>query len=109
MAALIGCSNVYLTKPGGASTSEGLALGTYLYFDQETAGATPWEPVNMNKVTSLKAGEPIDKTTFSDRIQVLLSRKTHNNFEFPGRHFNENILKLAKELTGSCVVTPPSQ
>lgn len=94
MAAFISLADVYITKPGGASTSEGLAMGTYLFFDQKSAYATPWEPANMKKTEELGAGEPIDEKTFSTRLKELLVEKKRPKIDFPGRHFGQNILAL---------------
>lgn len=101
MAAYIASADVYITKPGGASTSEGLSLGTYLMFDQKSAKATPWEPVNIEKVEERGGGEAIDPRIFIPQLRKVLSGgRSQSHVDFPGRHFGENILTLATELTG---------
>lgn len=107
MAYYMKMGKVYDTKPGGASTSEGWAVGAYMYFNKQDAETTPWEPVNMGKVIAKGRGEAIVKKTFVSRLVEILEDKnlTHLSFpdekEFPGVNFNENAVNLANELTSS--------
>jgi len=97
MAAYTKLADTLITKPGGASTSEAWALGTYCLFDGDNAAATHWEPVNMEDAENAGMGATIIPSQFRNQLDRSLDAKTQNT-HFPGRQFNQNFMQLAKQI-----------
>ncbi|MCH9626060.1 MAG: Processive diacylglycerol beta-glucosyltransferase [Chlamydiales bacterium] len=97
MAAYTKLADTLITKPGGASTSEAWALGTYCLFDGDNAAATRWEPVNMQDAEKAGMGATIIPSQFHDQLNESLEARTQDA-DFPGRQFNQNFMHLAKNI-----------
>lgn len=93
IAALMSESKFYVTKPGGMSTAEAIALNTPILFDGKTAEASPWEPYNMQRAEAMGIGEKVVSDRFIDQVKGLLNREDPVVVEeFAGRDFNRNIV-----------------
>ncbi|MCH9703225.1 MAG: hypothetical protein K0U13_00405 [Chlamydiae bacterium] len=89
MGAYIKRADVYITKPGGGSTSEGIATGTQLFF---VPGTSFWEEYNCELATKRGWGRPIKKATFESDLKELLAKDPlgHPN-DFPGLQCDQNL------------------
>ena len=94
IAAILSHTSFYITKPGGTSTSEAIALDAPLLFDTLSTQPSPWEPYNMKKAVELKAGQKINPNQFILQVRAMIRaprRRTVANF--PGRTFSANLVE----------------
>lgn len=97
MAAYTKMANVELTKPGGASCAEAMAVGTFLFLDKKSASTTPWEEVNMVKMAQRGFGISLDESSFVSSLNNFFKGHIQRVDPHPNR-FGEKFKMLIDEL-----------
>ena len=101
MGAHIKRADVYISKPGGGSTSEGIAVGTKLFF---VKGTSFWEDYNAEGSVQRDWGRMIDDKKFEEDLKEMLGQeKAWPPENFPGLYCDENLLGEAQAI----LLTPP--
>jgi UDP-N-acetylglucosamine:LPS N-acetylglucosamine transferase len=97
MAAHVKLATVYVTKSGGASIAEAVALGVPMLLDAKASKVMPWEKYNLEFAIKKGWGRELNPKTFLEDIQAL-SADFKPEKDFAGLNFNNNLLKVVNEL-----------
>jgi UDP-N-acetylglucosamine:LPS N-acetylglucosamine transferase len=99
IAALMHNADILVTKPGGSSVNEALVSEVFTLFDADSTKGIWWEGDNMQFAIDKGRGEMIEMDVFSYQLRIALCRsEALKNVECPGKMFEENFMRVAREL-----------
>ncbi|KAL0481924.1 processive diacylglycerol beta-glucosyltransferase [Acrasis kona] len=101
VSALLKHANAFISKPGGSSVNESLALGVYTLYDDASTEGLWWEGANMRYAVDRNNGEVIT-SDFSTQVRTVIRKgQQHQAVECPGRNFKQNIISLVDSMTSA--------